>query len=254
MEETENYSQLPKIVSRDEWLKARKELLVKEKEATRARDILNSERRRLPMVEIDKNYVFEGPSGKVSLLDLFDGRSQLIICHFMFDPSWEKACSSCSASADEMSDGHLKHLHARDTSFVYVSRAPYTKIEAYKEQKGWRFPWYSSYGSDFNYDFNVTLDKSIAPIEYNYRTNSEFEELGKPLNVKDDQSIEMPGRSCFLRVGERVFHTYSVYARGLEQDGGAYYLLDETALGRQENWEKPKGRSNVTRDANPNFL
>jgi predicted dithiol-disulfide oxidoreductase (DUF899 family) len=253
MSKNQNNTQYPKIVSRDEWLVARKEFLTREKEATRARDALNAERRRLPMVMIEKDYVFEGPDGKANLLDLFEGRSQLIVGHFMFDPSWEKGCPSCSAGADEFSDGHLKHLHARDTSFVYISRAPLSKIEVYKTRKSWSFPWYSSYGSNFNYDFHVTLDESVTPIEYNYRANAEYEQLGTPLHVKVGQSIELPGRSCFLRDGDNVYHTYSVYARGLEQAGGAYYFLDETALGRQENWEEPKGRASATRGSNPNF-
>lgn len=246
-----NHTQLPTIVSREDWVKARKKLLNKEKAATRARDALNAERRRLPMVKMDKDYLFEGSDGRVSLLDLFEERSQLIVGHFMFDPSWEQGCSSCSAGAVEMSDGHLKHLHARDTTFVYISRAPYSKIESYKNQKGWNFPWYSSYGSDFNYDFHVTLDEFIAPIEYNYRGKDELAKLGMPIG--STQSVELPGRSCFLRVGNDVFHTYSVYARGLEQAGGAYYFLDETALGRQEDWEEPKGRASAPRGAKPNF-
>ena len=237
----------PEIVSREEWLAARKELLVKEKEATRARDALNAERRRLPMVEIDKNYVFEGPRGKLSLLDMFEGRRQLIVQHFMFDPSWEKGCSSCSAAADEMSDGILKHLYARDTSFVMISRAPIDKIEKHKEIAGWSFPWYSSYGSDFNYDFHVTLDESVAPIEYNYRTKAEHEKNGAKFIG------EQPGNSVFLTNGDRVFHTYSTYARGTDILGGSYTYLDLTALGRQEEWEEPKGRVKKPNDAVPNF-
>ncbi|WP_274654367.1 DUF899 domain-containing protein [Paenibacillus humicola] len=253
MAEDAHNIQFPQIVSREEWLIARKDLLIKEKEATRARDALNSARRRLPMVKIEKTYVFDGPDGRVSLPDLFDGRSQLIVGHFMFDPSWERGCPGCSAGADEMSDGLFKHLHARDTAFVYISRAPLEKIEAYKTRKGWRFPWYSSHGNDFNYDFHVTLDERVAPVEYNYRTKAEYEQLGKPLQVGTGKSIELPGRSCFLRFGDDVFHTYSVYARGLEQAGGAYYFLDETALGRQENWEEPQGRASAVRGSNPSF-
>ncbi|SFB37791.1 Predicted dithiol-disulfide oxidoreductase, DUF899 family [Lentibacillus halodurans] len=249
---TENNIQLPSIVSRDEWLVARKELLAKEKEATRARDALNAERRRLPMVEIDKDYVFEGPDGKARLLNLFDGRRQLFVRHFMFDPSWDNGCPSCSAAADEVSKGLLEHLNARDTTFVTISRAPLAKIEAYKEKKGWNFPWYSSYGSDFNYDFHVTLDESIVPIEYNYRTKAELEQAG--IHVGDEQPTELPGHSCFLRDGDRVFHTYSMYARGAEVLGGSYYFLDLTALGRQEAWEEPKSRAISPRSANPNFL
>ena len=244
---------LPLVVSRNEWLVARKALLAKEKEFTHQRDALSAERRRLPMVEIDKEYVFDGPDGKASLLDLFEGRRQLIVGHFMFDPRWDDGCPSCTAGADEMSNGHLEHLHARDTTFAYVSRAPLAKIEAYKARRGWTFPWYSSNGSDFNYDFHVTLDESVAPVEYNYRTKAEHEKKGTALYVEGEQPVEDPGRSCFLRVDDRVFHTYSVYARGLETIGGSYYMLDETALGRQEDWEEPKGRAESARAARPDF-
>jgi predicted dithiol-disulfide oxidoreductase (DUF899 family) len=248
---TESQRNLPQVASRDEWLAARKELLAREKELTRARDALNAERRRLPMVRVDKDYVFEGPDGKASLLDLFDGRRQLIVGHFMFDPSWDEGCPSCSAGAAELSTGLLEHLHTRDTTFVYVSRAPLAKIEAYKASKGWTFPWYSSYGSDFNYDFHVTLDESAVPVEYNYRTRAEHEQTGS--DAYADQPAERPGRSCFLRDGDSVYHTYSVYARGLETVGGSYYFLDETALGRQEDWEEPKGRATDARGAIPDF-
>jgi predicted dithiol-disulfide oxidoreductase (DUF899 family) len=234
---------LPDIVSRDEWVAARKELLAKEKEQTRRRDALNAERRRLPMVLIEKDYVFTGRDGEVRLPDLFEGRRQLIVGHFMFDPSWDDGCPSCSAGADEMSDGLRGHLHTRDTTLAYVSRAPIEKIEDYKARKGWTFPWYSSHGSDFNYDFHVTLDESIAPLEYNYR----------PLDVDWEQPFEMPGSSYFLRDGDRVFHTYSSYARGAEQTGGSYYFLDLTALGRQEEWEEPKGRADLERSPHPDF-
>ena len=248
---TENYTNLPQVVSQEEWYAARKELLIKEKELTRQRDALNAERRRLPMVKIEKEYVFEGPEGKVGLLDLFEGRRQLIVGHFMFDPSWDEGCSSCSAGAAEISDGLLDHLHIRDTTFVYVSRAPLEKIEAYKASKGWTFPWYSSYGSDFNYDFHVTLDRSVAPIEYNFQTMDDQDDTSS--DITDEQSVEVPGRSSFLREGDNIFHTYSVYARGLETVGGSYYFLDETALGRQEEWEEPKGRSGDARGAIPDF-
>jgi predicted dithiol-disulfide oxidoreductase (DUF899 family) len=244
---------LPQVVSRDEWLAARKELLAREKELTRQRDELNVERRRLPMVRIEKEYAFEGPDGKASLLDLFEGRRQLIVGHFMFSPEWEEGCPSCSAGADEISNGLLKHLHVRDTTFVYVSRAPLAKIEAYKASKGWTFRWYSSYDSGFNFDFHVTLDESVTPAEYNYRNKAEHEQVGSDVYAKVDQPIERPGRSCFLREGESVFHTYSVYARGLETVGGSYYFLDETALGRQEDWEEPKGRATEARGAIPDF-
>ncbi|MDQ1357196.1 MAG: hypothetical protein QOG44_1569 [Acidimicrobiaceae bacterium] len=244
---------LPDVVSRDEWLAARKELLAKEKAFTRQRDALSADRRRLPMVRIEKEYAFTGPDGPATLVDLFAGRRQLIVGHFMFDPSWEDGCPSCSAGADELSSGHLAHLHARDTTFVYVSRAPIEKIERYKARKGWSFPWYSSYGSAFNYDFHVTLDESVTPVEYNFRTKAEHEQAGTGGYVEGEQPIEGPGRSCFLRDGDLIFHTYSVYARGLETIGGSYYLLDETALGRQEEWEEPAGRATDARGAVPDF-
>jgi predicted dithiol-disulfide oxidoreductase (DUF899 family) len=238
---------LPKIVSRDEWVAARTDLLQEEKALTRARDALNTKRRELPMVEITKEYVFEGPDGKATLRDLFEGRKQLVVGHFMFDPEWEDGCSSCTAGAVEIADGLLDHLHTRDTTFAYVSRAPIEKIERYKRKMGWTFPWYSSYGSDFNYDFHVTLDPSVMPPEYNFRSAAEFEARGEPLEFDESGSMELPGRSAFLRVDDRVFHTYSVFARGLESMGGSYFLLDETALGRQEDWEEPKGRADSVR-------
>jgi predicted dithiol-disulfide oxidoreductase (DUF899 family) len=244
---------LPDVVSREEWLLAREALLAKEKELTRRRDALNAERRRLPMVEITKDYRFDGPDGAVSLLHLFEGRRQLIVGHFMFDPSWEDGCPSCTAGADEVSQGLLDHLHARDTTLAYVSRAPLDKLERYKARKGWTFPWYSSYGSDFNYDFHVTLDESVAPVEYNYRTPAEHEQAGTAYYVAGPQPIEAPGSSYFLRDGNRVFHTYSAYARGAEMTGGSYYFLDLTALGRQEDWEEPKGRASSPHGAVPSF-
>ena len=244
---------LPDVVSREEWLRARKALLAKEKELTRSRDALNAERRRLPMVEIEKPYVFEGPSGDATLLDLFEGRRQLIVIHFMFDPRWEDGCPSCTAGADEMSPGLIGHLHARQTSLAYVARAPLAKIERYKSKRGWTFPWYSSYGSDFNYDFHVTLDESVAPVEYNYRTPEEHRAAGTAYYVAGDQPLELPGQSHFLRDGERVFHTYSTFGRGGEMTGGSYYFLDLSALGRQEDWEEPKGRAEAAHGAVPDF-
>lgn len=242
---------LPEVVSRHDWLVARKELLGAEKAMTRALDELNIRRRQLPMVEIEKDYVFEGPDGRSVLLDLFSGRRQLIVRHFMFDPAWDEGCPSCTAASDEVSDGLLAHLHARDTAFVTVSRAPVAKIEAYKARKGWTFPWYSSHGSDFNYDFHVTLDESVAPVEFNYRTKPELEKAG--MGWLTEGSSEQPGHSMFLRDGDRVFHTYSMFARGAEMLGGSYYFLDLTALGRQEEWEEPKGRATNARGATPDF-
>lgn len=203
----------PHIVSRDEWLVARKELLTREKEATRARDQLNAERRRLPMVKLDKEYLFEGQDGKASLFDLFDGCRQLIIYHFMFDPSWNEGCMGCSFVVDNI--GHLAHLHARDTSLAIVSRAPLARSEPFKTRMNWTIPWFSSYGSDFNYDFHFTTDDG-----------------------------ENGGVSVFLREGENLFHTYSTTARGNDLLHGTYNYLDLTPLGRQEDWEKPSGRSN----------
>jgi predicted dithiol-disulfide oxidoreductase (DUF899 family) len=241
---------LPRIATRDEWLVARKELLAKEKDLTRRRDALNSERRDLPMVEVDKDYVFEGPAGPVRLVDLFEGRPQLIVYHFMFDPAWEQGCPSCTAGTDEMSAGFLDHLHARNTSYAMVSRAPFAKLARWKAERGWDVPWYSSFGTDFNYDFRVTIDQSLGSDEYNFRTAAEYAARGEEL-FSSGRSSELPGRSCFLQVDGRVFHTYSVYARGL--DGGSYYFLDLTALGRQEEWEEPKGRSESARAAVPDF-
>jgi predicted dithiol-disulfide oxidoreductase (DUF899 family) len=231
---------------------ARKALLAKEKALTKQRDALNAERRQLPMVEITKDYVFHGPDGEPRLTDMFEGRAQLIIYHFMFDPSWEDGCSSCTAGTDEISAGFLEHLHIRDTSYAMVSRAPLEKLQRWKARKGWDIPWYSSFGSDFNYDFGVTIDESVRPNEYNFRTRAEEEARGSDF-FASDQPFEMPGRSCFLQVDGRIFHTYSQYARGLESTGGSYYFLDLTALGRQEDWEEPKGRSDDVRSAMPNF-
>jgi predicted dithiol-disulfide oxidoreductase (DUF899 family) len=243
---------LPQVVAREKWLVARKELLAKEKELTRQRDALNVERRTLPMVKVEKDYVFDGPNGPARLIDMFEGRPQLIIYHFMFDPEWEDGCPSCTAGTDELSAGFLEHLHTRDTSYAMVSRAPLAKLERWKAKKGWDLPWYSSFGTDFNYDFGVTIDESVGSGQYNYRTKSEFEAMGSDF-FASDQPFEMPGRSCFLQADGRVFHTYSQYARGLESTGGSYYFLDLTALGRQEDWEEPKGRATSARAAVPDF-
>jgi predicted dithiol-disulfide oxidoreductase (DUF899 family) len=221
----------PQVVSRDEWVAARKELLAQEKELTRSRDALNAERRRLPMVEIDKEYVFDGPDGKAGLLDLFDGRRQLLVWHFMFYPHWEAGCPSCSLVIDNV--GHLSHLHARDTSLVAISRAPIEKLTAYKQRMGWAVPWYSSHDSDFNYDFHVTLDPAVAEVEYNYADPG----------LAPEWPVEGHAVSAFLRDGDRVFQTYQSYARGGDLLIGTYNWLDLTALGRQEDWEQPPGRS-----------
>jgi predicted dithiol-disulfide oxidoreductase (DUF899 family) len=227
----------PSIVSRAEGLAARKALLARENELTRHRDAVNAERRRLPMVRIAKPYSFDGPGGKVRLLDLFEGRRQLIVYHFMFDPSWDAGCPSCSFLVDNI--GHLAHLHARDTALALVSRAPLDKIEPFKKRMGWTLPWYSSFGSDFNYDFHVTLDETVAPVEYNYRGKAELVQKGETYFTEG----ESHGLSAFLRDGDGIFHTYSTYARGTDLLAGTYNYLDLTALGRQEDWEEPRGRS-----------
>jgi predicted dithiol-disulfide oxidoreductase (DUF899 family) len=245
---------LPKIASRDEWLTARTELMEKEKEMTRQRDALNIDRRTLPMVEIEQDYVFDGPEGKVTLLDVFEGRPQLIVYHFMFHPEWEDGCPSCTAGNQEINEGLLEHLHTRDTTYALVSRAPLEKLERWKAKQGWEhIPWYSSGGTDFNYDFGVTIDASRGFDTYNYRTLVEYAAMGQESMKTSEQPYDMPGRSCFLRVDDRIFHTYSVYARGLESTGGSYYFLDLTALGRQEDWEEPKGRSESLRTNQPDF-
>jgi predicted dithiol-disulfide oxidoreductase (DUF899 family) len=244
---------LPKIASRDEWLAARKELLAQEKELTRRRDALSIDRRNLPMVEIDTDYEFDGPDGKLRLIDMFEGRPQLIIYHFMFHPEWEDGCPSCTAGTSELNRGLLEHLHTRDTTHALVSRAPLAKLERWKAKQGWDIPWYSSNGSDFNYDFGVTIDASRGFDQYNYRTLDEYAAMGQESMKTAEQPYDMPGRSCFLDVDGRVFHTYSQYARGLESTGGSYYFLDLTALGRQEDWEEPKGRADSLRGNTPDF-
>lgn len=244
---------LPEVVSREQWLVARKELLAREKELTRQRDGLNADRRRLPMVAVGKDYAFEGPAGRASLPELFDGCSQLILQHIMFDPAWDEACPGCSAGLDEMSVGLLRHLRSRDTAFAGVSRAPFAKLSASQARKGWEFAWYSSLGSDFNYDFQATVDEAVAPVEYNYRTAAEHVQAGSDDGELGRQSSELAGVSCFLRDGDSIFHTYSTYARGTDQLGSSYSLLDLTALGRSEDWEEPKGRVSRPHGADPTF-
>ena len=236
---------LPQVVSRTEWLEARRQLLAAEKKQTRERDALNAERRRLPMVRVEKEYVFEGPDGKASLGDLFGDETQLIVQHVMFGPDWDAACPGCTAAVDELSEGTLTHVRSRDTGFVLVSRAPLDKLQAYAASRGWTVPWYSSLGSDFNYDFQVTLDKTRPQLDYNYRS--------EPGALGDADTTELPGMSCFLRDGEQIYHTYSTFARGTDGLGGSYSLLDLTALGRQEEWEEPKGRARTVHGADPTF-
>lgn len=239
---------LPEVVSREEWLAARKELLAEEKELTRARDRVNAERRRLPMVRVDKPYTFEGPDGTVSLLDLFEGRPQLVMHHFMWtydidadgiEHPRDTGCPSCSSAADTI--GGLRQLHVRNTTLVAVSRAPYAKLAAYRERMGWTFPWYSSAGSDFNYDFHATVDERVAPVQVFHRDEAELAEAGMPWS--ESMRGDWPGVSAFLRVGDEVFHTYSTFGRGIEQFHYGIPYLDLTALGRQEAWEEPKDRA-----------
>ena len=244
---------LPEVVSPEQWLAARLHLLEQEKEMTRRRDSLNADRRRMPMVAVGKDYAFEGPAGPAGLLEMFDGCSQLVLQHVMFGPDWQDACPACSAWLDEMGPGVLAHLRSRDTAFAGVSRAPRAKLASCQERKGWQFPWYSSFGSDFNYDFHVTLDEAVAPVEFNYRTRAEYEQAGLDDGSLGKQSTELSGTSCFVRDGDSVFHTYSTFARGLDQVGSAYTLLDLTAFGRSENWEEPKGRVGHPHGPDPSF-
>ncbi len=221
----------PPIASQAEWLTARKALLTREKEITRARDALSAARRRLPMVRIAKDYTFTGPDGAVGFPALFEGRHQLIVYHFMFDPLWDDGCPNCTGYVSEL--GALSTLHDRETTFALVSRAPFAKLAAYKEQQGWSVPWYSSYGSEFNYDFHATFDESVAPTEHNFRSVT---------IPADEQPGESHGLSVFFRLDDAVYHTYSTYARGVEGLTDPYSLLDVTPYGRQEDWEdSPSG-------------
>ncbi len=221
----------PPIATAAEWRDRRQQLLTREKEVTRLRDRLAAERRRLPMVRLEKDYVFEGPAGKRHLRELFEDRPQLIVYHFMFDPAWDKGCPGCTGYVDALGD--LSMLTARHTTFVLISRAPFAKLAAYRQQRGWNRPWFSSFGSDFNYDFHTTLDEKIQPVEYNYRSKAELLATQSPNQVEG----EAHGLSVFFRVGDDVFHTYSTYARGVESLTDAYALLDVTPFGRQEDWE-----------------
>ena len=221
----------PPIVSQEEWLTERLNLLAEEKELTKHMDQVNAKRRRLPMVKVEKNYLFDSSKGKVPLIELFDGRRQLTLYHFMFDPKWDKGCPGCTGYVDELGD--LDLLKKRDTTFAMVSRAPLAKLEAFKSSKGWDVPWYSSHGSDFNYDFHVTLDETVIPVYYNYRTKAEM----IANKVPNPTSGEEHGLSVFFRVDDDVFHTYSTYARGTESLTNSYTLLDVTPYGRQEDFE-----------------
>lgn len=215
------------VVSREEWLEARRSLLLKEKEATHLRDKVNAERMALPWVKVEKDYTFDTPQGPKSLADLFDGRSQLMVYHFMFGPEWEAGCPGCSFLADHL-DGTLPHLNHHDVTLVAVARAPLAKIEAYKKRMGWNFPWVSSFGSDFNFDYHVSFtpeDLAKDKVFYNF----------SPI-APSDANDELPGLSAFYRneKGE-VFHTYSSYARGAEEILGTLMILDHAPKGRNED-------------------
>ena len=213
------------VVSQSEWLAARKALLAREKEFTKARDQLSAARRALPWVNVEKNYVFEGPNGRETLSELFAGRSQLIVYHFMLGPGWVQGCPSCSFLADHF-DGAVVHLAQRDVTFVVVSRAPFAEIEAYKKRMGWTFKWVSSFANDFNYDYHVSFTKdemAKGKVYYNYE-------------VTDASTEDLPGTSVFYKdENGDVFHTYSGYARGDERSLGTYMYLDITPKGRDEN-------------------
>jgi len=213
-----------KVVSQGEWLVARRALLAKEKEFSRTRDALSRQRRELPWERVEKDYVFEAPSGKETLADLFEGRSQLIIYHFMFGPDWKEGCQSCSLLADHIG-GSVAHLNVRDVTMVVVSRAPLAQIEAFKKRMGWKFKWVSSYGTDFNFDYHVSFTKeerARGEVNYNY-------------GMQNFPSDEGPGASVFYKDGQGdLFHTYSTYARGLDMLIGAYNYLDLAPKGRDE--------------------
>jgi predicted dithiol-disulfide oxidoreductase (DUF899 family) len=213
------------VVSENEWLVARRDLLTREKEFTRQRDALSTARRHLPMVKIEKDYIFEGAKGKQTLAEIFDGRSQLIVYHFMLGPGWGEGCKSCSYLADHF-DGANRHLPHRDVTFAAISRAPFPEIQAYQKRMGWRFKWLSSYGTDFNFDYHVSFtaeDEKKNKAHYNY-ADGEY--------IND----EMPGLSVFYKdEKDDVFHTYSTYARGLDILVGAYNFLDLVPRGRDED-------------------
>ncbi|WP_184400901.1 DUF899 domain-containing protein [Rhizobium sp. BK650] len=215
------------VVSREEWLEARRALLLREKEATHLRDKVNAERMALPWVKVDKDYTFDTPQGPKSLADLFDGRSQLMVYHFMFGPEWEAGCPGCSFLADHL-DGTLPHLNHHDVTLVAVARAPLAKIEAYKKRMGWKFPWVSSFGSDFNFDYHVSFtpeDLAKDKVFYNF----------SPI-APSDANDELPGLSAFYKNDKgEVFHTYSSYARGAEEILGTLMILDHAPKGRNED-------------------
>lgn len=216
---------VPKVVSPAEWLEARKALLVREKEFTRLRDEMSRERRELPWEKVEKQYSFQGPKGKETMAELFDGRNQLIVYHFMLGPGWKEGCPSCSFLADQFNPA-VVHLAQRDVTFVAISRAPLPEIEAFKKRMGWGFKWVSSSGTDFNHDYHVSFTKNQlekGKTSYNYQELSKF------------PGEELPGASVFYKNGSgEIFHTYSTYSRGLDILIGAYNFLDLTPKGRNE--------------------
>jgi predicted dithiol-disulfide oxidoreductase (DUF899 family) len=222
---TKTQTEHPRAVSQAEWLAARKDLLTKEKSFTRQRDALSAERRKLPWVRVDKEYIFDAAGGKETLAGLFDGRSQLIVYHFMFGLGWEEGCPSCSLVSDHI-DGSVIHLAHRDVTLLAVSRAPLPQIEAFKKRMGWRFKWVSSHGNDFNHDYHVSFTKdetAKGKVYYNY-------------DMTEFPSEEAPGASVFYKDGTgAIFHTYSTYARGLDMLVGAYNYLDLAPKGRDED-------------------
>lgn len=227
-------SAYPKIVSSESWRKARLEHLEKEKALTRELDRLHAERRRLPMVQVEKDYLFLTPEGPKSFLELFGSNHTLAVYHFMFDPDWEKGCPGCTAYTDGLSPDTWESAAKIGVGYIHVSRAPLEKLQVYANEMGWTVPWVSSYGSEFNYDFQATLDDDYKEPEYNYRSRSEVEAAhGK----RPDFKGETPGLSVFVRQGDSIFHTYSTYERGVEPLIQSYGLLDMTPWGRQEDWE-----------------
>ena len=229
-------SAYPTAVTREEWLTARKQLLAREREVPHLRDAVNAERRRLPMVKVEKDYLFEGPDGPVRLLDMFEGRHTLYIHHFMWIDAADRGCPSCTGAADmTFTERDRALLTDKGVTFACVSRAPYASIARYRDEHGWTFPWYSTNDGDFSYDFHVTLDPSRTPIEYNYKS---LEELHADGFSEEDLRGDWPGASVFLRRGDEVFHTYSAFARGLDHSAVGYPFLDLTPYGRQEPWEE----------------
>jgi predicted dithiol-disulfide oxidoreductase (DUF899 family) len=226
---------IPRVVSPQEWLAARKEFLAREKDVTRAKDAVDAARRQLPATEVTKTYTFTGPNGEVNLADLFEGRPQLITYHFMWRhaesgiPGEDQGCPSCSMLVDSIGD--LSHMHACGTTLALVSRAPYPSIERFRKRMGWQVAWYSSNGSDFNYDFHVSFDQDQTAIEYNYVSGADLERATPWIQPGTDA----PGVSVFLHDGDRVLHTYSAYTRGLDSLLGTYRWLELTPLGRQRN-------------------